>query len=202
MEELVSRLKQEVITAASNPGFLHKNWYVKYHLEIVERISLELCAIYEEADRNLVLTIVWLHDYGKILGSDDEMTATAGKPKLLELGFTEEFANRVIQHIRLIDEKLNIEEAPIEAKIVSSADGASHLVGPFPHFWWYEHNDKPIQELMKDNYEKVQRDWTKKIVLPEVRDSFLTRYRLRLEQSGILPKRFLQCAREEEIAQP
>jgi len=184
-----------MIESASAPGFLHHTWYVRYHLEIVERIALELAERYPEADRDLVRVLAWLHDYGKTVDADDEHGATlsAGRTALSEAGFDGAFADRAIAYVELMDRKLEVDlsGAPIEVRIVSSADGCSHLVGPFFHLWWWEHAHKPFEQLMADNRRKLIQDWTRKIVLPEARAAFETRYRLLMEQTGDLPERFL-----------
>lgn len=54
MDKLL-KLKEAVTAKASNPGFIHHQWYVKWHLQIVERLVNELCNIYTEADRNICL---------------------------------------------------------------------------------------------------------------------------------------------------
>ena len=45
MDKLL-KLKEAVTAKASNPGFIHHQWYVKWHLQIVERLVNELCNIY------------------------------------------------------------------------------------------------------------------------------------------------------------
>jgi alpha-L-fucosidase len=76
-----------------------------------------------------------MHDYGKIVDYDHqyEATLTKGKEKLIEFGFSTELTEKVIAYIKLFDAKKNLLVAPIEIQIVSSADGASHFVGPFYH---------------------------------------------------------------------
>ena len=195
MEDKILQLKDVVQKAASNTAFIHHKWFVKYHLDIVERIALELCDIYKKADKNLVTMLVWLHDYGKIIDFDNQHTTTLEEtPKVLSsLGFKNELIEKVIKYIEIIDKKENLEKdsVPIEIKIVSSADGAAHLVGPFFKLFWYENAEKDFEELMNENKGKATKDWNKKIVLPEVKKAFEERHLHLLEQSGVFPEQFI-----------
>jgi hypothetical protein len=193
--ERIESFKQAVIKAANNPLFIHHPWFVKYHLDIVDQIATELLAFYPQANPELVKVLVWIHDYGKTLDFDNqyELTLTKGKEKLLELDFDPQFVDTVIDYMAILDKKLelDIRDAPLEVQIVSTADGCSHFVGPFMAVWWQENSTKPFEELMEDNRKKAEKDWNRKIVLPEARKAFEKHYALALEQSGALPNAFL-----------
>jgi hypothetical protein len=200
LQDKVDVLKMHVREASANPAFVHHKWFVKWHLEIVERLALELCDHYPEADRALVEVIAWLHDYGKILDFDREyeMTLTEAPKILAKLGFQTDFAQRVVSYIETLDKKLELDlhTAPIEVRIVSSADGCAHMVGPFMHIFWNEATDSTMagmtfKELMAANRRKANKDWQYKIVLPEARRAFEARYKFICEQSGEFSAKFL-----------
>jgi len=194
--ELVNTLRSHVTELARNPGFLHHQWYVEHHLEIVERIALELCDLHAEADRNLALILVWIHDYGKILNLGPQSDAALGlkvKEGLLAIGFSEATVIKAVEYLEMFERKMEIDlrDAPVEVRIASSADAAAHLTGPFFPIYWKEYSHKSIPELMADNRKKLKKDWERKIVLPEVRRAFEQRYRLLLEQAGEIPEALL-----------
>lgn len=195
MQELLKKLIAHVVELSNtSKDFIHRDWFVEYHLKIIEKIALELCEKYPNADRDLVQAMVWMHDYGKIIdfANQNATTLTAGRACLTSIGFPADFVEKTFSYLEVFDKKegLFAETVPIEIKIVSSADGAAHLVGPFFYLWWYENANKPYKELMDDNRRKIEKDWDKKIVLPEVRETFAQRRALLLEQIATLPEKF------------
>jgi hypothetical protein len=194
MNELISQLKEIVIKASNSRHFRHHAWYTEYHLNIVERIADELCEFYPAANRDLVRALVWIHDYGKTIAfaNHHELTLTEGRKLLDRVGFATEFAERIIKSAETLDRhsEIDLSKASIEVQIVSSADGCSHLVGPFYYLWWWENPEKPFRDLMADNRQKLSLDWQQKIVLPEARIAFTSRYLVLLEQTGGIPISF------------
>jgi hypothetical protein len=201
MQEKILAFKQHVREIASDQNFVHHKWFIKWHLEVVEKIALELQQLRPEADRDLVEVLVWLHDYGKIIDFDrqhDRNLLDIGRDKLIELGFPHDFAAKAADYIELHDsyQKMDLRQAPIEVQISSTADGCSHLTGPFLPIFWHEATDKTftgktLEELMALNRKKIEKDWNYKIVLPEARTAFESHYQFHREQSGELPARFI-----------
>jgi hypothetical protein len=193
MDEKIQKLKSYVVEASKNPSFLHHDWFVEYHLNIFEKIALELCDIYKEADKDVVLTLVWIHDYGKILdmAREHELNHKAGE-LLVELDFPTDFVKKVMEYLEIFESKMttDLSKAPIEVQIASSSDAASHMVGPFMPIYWKEYNSKSIKELMGEQIKKLTKDWERKIVLPEVKVAFKERRKFISEQAGNLPDKF------------
>lgn len=193
--KLIKAFKSHVTKLARDKKFIHHRWYVKYHLEIVEKIAMELCDIYRKADRNLVVLLVWLHDYGKLIDYKNPHKATIiyGRKKLKGIGFTDDIIKKSLNLIRILDKKnpQRLKRSPIEIQIVSSADGASHLTGPFHSIFLYENSRKPLDRLLEGNIEKIKNEWDNKIVLPEVKKAFKQRKDLLLEINGRFPRKYI-----------
>jgi hypothetical protein len=195
MNQQLSLLRERTKVLFQDKNFIHHKWFIKYHLEIVEKIAFELCEIYKEANKDLVTALVWLHDIGKVYDFEDQYNATPvhSRELLTELNFESTFIDRVIEYLTIFDKKLEMDmhEAPIEVQIGVSADAFSHFVGPFFSLWWYENAQKPFEELMADNMRKAQKDWERKLVLPEARQAAEKRYTVVMEQAGEMPEKFL-----------
>jgi hypothetical protein len=187
MMDKIHILKEKVSNLAENESFIHHKWFLKYHLELVEKISLELNERYDEVNSDLLLGLIWIHDYGKILGiKDDEESIEKSRIFMQKIGFDEEYVNRVINLLEIFESKMTMDlsEAPIEVKIVSTADAVSHMYGPFYQMYCYENPEMSVEELMESNIRKLEKDWDRKIALPEVKEVLQERYEFLRESFG------------------
>ncbi len=195
MEESLEKFRNIVIENFSRKEFKYHEWMVEYHLTIVERLAMELCDIYTDADRNIVQALVWFHDFGKPIDEENEraVTLSEGPKVMLACGFPQEFIDAVVERWKLMEQKneIDIRTTPIETQIVSSADGASHFTGVFYASYFNEDGDDFIT-TQKELAEKITKDWERKIVLPEVKKAFESRYRQARELLGEFPHAFLK----------
>ena len=173
--------------------FTYHEWMVEYHLDIVERIAFELCEFYPEANKEIVQTLVWFHDFGKPIDEENEreITLVKGPMVLLDLGFPEEFVNTIVDYWKLFEQKneIDLRTTPIEVQIVSSADGASHFTGVFYPSYFGDGND--FATTQKNLAEKIEKDWNRKIVLSEAQKAFEQRYIRAKELLGVFPDKFI-----------
>ena len=189
MENKLKELRDRVSELSKELEFIHHKWYLKYHLELVEKISLELYEKYESADIHLLKGLVWIHDYAKIIGVKDKKEVLECSKKLLsDIGFEYEYISNVIHLLDIFESKItkDLSVAPLEVRIVSSADAISHMYGPFYQMYCYENPEMSVEELMGSNIRKLEKDWDRKIVLPEVKELFKERHIFLKESFGEL----------------
>ncbi|MCF7865744.1 MAG: hypothetical protein K9M11_04550 [Candidatus Pacebacteria bacterium] len=195
MEKLLQNLKAKVIEKSKNPDFIHHAWFVDFHLLFVEKLAMELCDIYKEADKDIVFALVWIHDYAKILDKSREHEAEMlerSRELMMEIGFPVEFINKILEYLEIFESKMTVDLniAPIEVKIASSSDAASHLVGPFYSIYFWENPGKTVPELVQSNRNKLIKDWNRKVVLPEVRKAFESKHSFMMEQTADFPDKY------------
>ena len=195
IQQQLDIFKQIVIDNCNNDTFKYREWFVKDHLMIVERIAMELCDIYPEANRDLVFALVWFHDFGKPIDSENEYETTKmkGVEALRSVGSDEEFVQRVVEFWEKSEKKneIDLSHEPLEVRIISSADGASHFVGKFHASYFHNDSEESFASIEKRIWEKITKDWQRKIVLPEIKKSFESRYLRALEIVGEYPEKFI-----------
>jgi len=195
LQKQLDTFKQIVIENCQNKDFIFREFFVADHLVITERIAMELCDIYKEADRDLVLALVWFHDYGKPLDIKNEevITREEGSRAMERAGLPAEFIGRVLEDWNRMEMKneIDISKECIEVKIVSSADGAAHFAGKFFSTYFGDSREECLEETVARIKKKIKQDWELKIVLPEVKKAFKQRYLMALEIVGEYPEKFL-----------
>lgn len=190
----LSIFRDIVLKNFSQEKFKYHEWMWEYHLKIVEKIAWELCDIYPNANRDIVWALVWFHDFWKPFDEkrEREYTLTEWVDAMRKSGYPENFVAQTVDFWEIMEKKneINLHDAPIEVKIISSADGASHFVWVFYPSYFnedWENFDSTQERLRK----KITKDWERKIVLPEVKKIFQKRYQYAQEMLWIFPDKFL-----------
>ncbi len=195
LQPQLAAFKEAVIKNCQSDTFPYREWFVDDHLAIVERIAMELCDKYPEADRDAVFALVWFHDFGKPIDeeSEREITRTKGPETMTKLGFSTPFIEKVLAlwERQEMKETIDISKEPIEVQIISTADGASHFVGKFFSSYFSDEPKESLKATVERLRAKMKKDWERKIVLPEAKAAFKHRYEHALEIVGEYPKKFL-----------
>lgn len=122
-----------------------------------------------------------LHDVGSIRFSEDnhEITGQMEAEKILkELGYAKKIIDQVKECIKSHRGSKDIEPQTLEAKIVANADAMAHFdvvpvllrVGLDKY---YKDEDKASQWVL----EKLERDWTKKLTIPQAKEMVEEKYK-------------------------
>lgn len=195
MQDKLNKFKEIVKKNCENKDFEYREWFVNDHLMIVERIALELCDRYKEADRDIVIALAWFHDFGKPIDikNERELTREKGVEAFKNIGFDESFISKVLKCWERMEMKneIDISKEDIEVQIVSTADGASHFVGQFYPGFFSDEPKEGIAWVREELRKKIKVDWERKIVLPEVKEAFKNRYLNALELLGEYPEKFI-----------
>lgn len=163
MPQSVSATREHFIKTLAEGNPIHKLF--PYHVEQVEKWALRILEFHPEANKEVVLLSVWLHDIGQ---ADKEHHNTheiyseqeAGR-FLPTLGLPQEEIDMVAHCVRTHRCKPDALPKTIEAKIVAAADSASHLTDIWYVLMLNQGNSK------EDVIQKLERDIRDVQLLPE-----------------------------------
>ena len=151
-------IEAEARRAASDPSFIHHEWYIEHHLDYVMAIAKAIVNSDEPEDQQLIHDMVWMHDYPKMMGDKENFELVR---KLVSKHRSERYTERLMNQLRWMEEiksKTWNGRTTTIAAVMSTADALAHYYGPFWQIYHDENPDTPIEELKQKNAEKLEKD--------------------------------------------
>lgn len=154
-------IEVEARRAAADPSFKHHEWYIEHHLDYVMAIAKAIVNSDEEEDQQLIHDMVWMHDYPKMLGDNDNFELVR---ELVSKHRSERYTDRLMNQLRWMEEIKSHDwsgRTTTIAAVMSTADALAHYYGPFWQIYMDENPDTPIEELKQSNAKKLEKDKNK-----------------------------------------
>lgn len=153
----------------------------RYHLLPVVEYAAKLAEICE-VNKEVVELSAWLHDIGRIKfgARNHELTGAAEAERLLkQFGYSAEIIEQVKHCILAHRGSGSIRPQTMEAKVVAAADALAHFDMFLPLLTAIGKRGKGKDDkiLYRWIYEKMERDWNKKILIPEAMEIAEEKYR-------------------------
>lgn len=143
----------------------------KYHLLPVVEYAAKLAEICD-VNKEIVELSAWLHDIGRIKfgARNHELTGAAEAERILkQFGYSDEIIEQVKHCILAHRGSGSIQPQTMEAKVVATADALAHFDMFLPLLTAIGKRGKAKDDkiIYRWIYEKMERDWNRKILIPE-----------------------------------
>ena len=151
-------IEVEARRAASDPSFKHHEWYIEHHLNYVMAIAKAIVKSDEPEDQQLIHDMVWMHDYPKMMGDNDNYELVR---ELVSKHRSERYTDRLMNQLRWMEEIKSPDWSggtTTIAAVMSTADALAHYYGPFWQIYMDENKDKDLDFLKKSNAAKLEKD--------------------------------------------
>ena len=175
-KDLIQQLSGLVLETSKRNGFI---WFYEVHLLPAVKSAEEILKLYPEADKNIVMPAIWLHDIAKISQKDIEgfedihpvhhkegakMAADILSDYRLSDGKTRMITDCILKHRNSGEYKAEA----LEEKIVAVADTLSHFRSVFYLIHFKFHPNSTIAGMKEKQLAKMKRDWADLSLLPGV----------------------------------
>lgn len=161
--DIISQTKEYFLEVAKK-NFNLDNYYLERHVNEVERWAKKILEIKSDADSDVVLLGVWLHDIGQLIGYKEIDHAISSEIEarrfLAEKGIQKDIIEKVAHCVRAHRCK-DIQPSTIEAKIVAASDSASHMTD-------IVYADMASRGDVQGAKDKLERDYRDKGLIPEI----------------------------------
>lgn len=160
--DLVDKTKQHFLESVKKAGSEYN--YLSRHLTQVEKWAIKILQRKPEADKELVMLGVWLHDIGQVVGDKQNDHAINSEAEAKRFLGKEEADNELINkvaHCVRAHRCKDIQPETLEAKIVAVADSASHMTD-------IVYIDMASKGNIEDAKTKLERDFRDEGLFPEL----------------------------------
>lgn len=182
MTDNIDQIKSMVKNECQSLGFA-KDWFYKTHLLAVEKFAKELLKQLPDADNEIVLLGVWLHDLQRVRGIKSEhaeMGAREAEKVMKQFKFSEEKINRVKNIILTHSCNTDMMPQTLEGKILASADAMSHYINDF-YLQIAVTGERDLPSFKEWALEKLDRDFNKKIFFDFAKKMVEKRHKILIE---------------------
>ena len=151
-------IETEARRAASDPSFVHHEWYIEHHLDYVKAIAHNLLKSSDPEDSQLIDDMVWMHDYPKMMSDKENFSLVED---LVSKHRSPEYTTRLmnqLHNMEAIKSKTWNGKSTTIAAVMSTADALAHYYGPFWQIYMDENEEKDLEFLKKSNAAKLEKD--------------------------------------------
>lgn len=166
---IVEKAKKLFLSKLANSEDIY---YLNRHVPEMEKWANRVCDIYKEADREVVLLGVWLHDIGHYPVNEIDHAVKSEKITKDFLEKEKYSSGKIAEVLHCVRAHRNRDVKPssLEAKIVACVDSASHMT------------DSMYIDIVRDmrfSYaaEKIERDYRDLAAFPEVKKELTPLYK-------------------------
>lgn len=175
LDKIKQFIKQEMVDSAQLD-----DWFWPEHILVVEDFARKLVKQHSQANQEIVLLSVWLHDLGRAYGHDsdhDQWAAKFVEKYLAKHGFEQKIIDGV-KHACLTHRVKDKQPKTLEAKILATADALSHYRHTFylRVFYLWQQRISDYQKIKQKLFEKIQRDFNQKMFFEEAKDMVREEY--------------------------
>ena len=174
---MIEEIKQIIEKEYADLDYFDYRHHLLPVVEYAEKLA-EIC----DANKEVVELSAWFHDIGRIkFGSrNHELTGAAEAEKILkQFGYSDEIIEQVKHCILSHRGSGSIQPQTMEAKVVATADALAHfdMFLPLLTAIGKMEKGKDARIIYGWLYEKMERDWNKKILIPEAMEIAEGKYR-------------------------
>lgn len=160
----IAEIKKIIKNECANLGYTG-TWFYDIHLLGVEKFAKELLNKFPEANREIVMLGVWLHDLQRVRGKKGDhakIGAEESEKVMRQFQYSEKIIKRVGKIILSHSCDTKLKPKSLDGKILASADAMSHYINDF-YLVIATTGERNLIDYKKWALKKLNKDYNKKI---------------------------------------